>query len=186
MRDERGYGRDDRWRRDGGGGHRRRDRDRDHRPSERELPYRRSRSRSRSRSPEPYRRRERYRPHRRSRSPGEPGRRDWERDRAACEDGGGRRGGERDAEARREEKKKAEAEAADLGPREDEDEEAAMMRLMGFSGFDSTSGKEVEGNAAAGTVKVKSKRQARQYMNRRGGFNRPLPKEKTGEKIGGD
>ena len=180
MRDERGYGRDDCWRRDGGGGgHRRRDRDRDHRPSERELPYRRSRSRSRSRSPEPYRRRERYRPHRRSRSP--------ERDRPAREDGGGRRGGEREAEARREEKKKAEVEpVADLGPREDEDEEAAMMRLMGFSGFDSTSGKEVEGNAAAGAVKVKSTRQARQYMNRRGGFNRPLPKEKTGEKVGGD
>lgn len=37
--------------------------------------------------------------------------------------------------------------------------------------------------AKAGAVKVASKRRARQYMNRRGGFNRPLPAEKTGERV---
>ena len=46
-----------------------------------------------------------------------------------------------------------------------------------------TQGKQVEDEAAnAGAVKAKETRQARQYMNRRGGFNRPLPAEKTGEK----
>ena len=37
--------------------------------------------------------------------------------------------------------------------------------------------------AKEGAVKVASKRRARQYMNRRGGFNRPLPAEKTGERV---
>ena len=45
-------------------------------------------------------------------------------------------------------------------------------------------GKHVEDDAVnAGAVKAKETRQARQYMNRRGGFNRPLPAEKTGEKV---
>lgn len=35
----------------------------------------------------------------------------------------------------------------------------------------------------AGAIKVKKNRLARQYMNRRGGFNRPLPAERTGEKV---
>mmetsp|Transcript_16366 Transcript_16366/g.45600 ORF Transcript_16366/g.45600 Transcript_16366/m.45600 type:complete len:208 (+) Transcript_16366:2562-3185(+) len=64
-------------------------------------------------------------------------------------------------------------------------EELAMMQAMGIpTGFDTTSGKMVEDeNCHVGAVRVKSKRQARQYMNRRGGFNRPLPAEKSGEKI---
>ena len=33
----------------------------------------------------------------------------------------------------------------------------------------------------SGAVKVKQKRRARQYMNRRGGFNRALPREQTGQ-----
>jgi U4/U6.U5 tri-snRNP-associated protein 3 len=45
----------------------------------------------------------------------------------------------------------------------------------------------VEDDAAnVSGIKVKSKRSARQYMNRRGGFNRPLPAEKTGEKVARD
>jgi U4/U6.U5 tri-snRNP-associated protein 3 len=56
---------------------------------------------------------------------------------------------------------------------EEEDEEAAMRRMMGFSGFDSTKGKEVDDpNANASAVFKKSVRSARQYMNRKGGFNR--------------
>ena len=56
------------------------------------------------------------------------------------------------------------------------DEEAEMMRLMGFGGFNSTKGQHVQGNEepAHGTVQVVLKRKYRQYMNRKGGFNRPL------------
>ena len=58
-----------------------------------------------------------------------------------------------------------------------------MMRLMGFGSFSTTQGEEVETNADVGSVKVKSTRQARQYMNRKGGLNRPLPAEMTGQKV---
>ncbi|KAF9180824.1 U4/U6.U5 small nuclear ribonucleoprotein [Haplosporangium sp. Z 11] len=54
-----------------------------------------------------------------------------------------------------------------------EDEEARMMALMGFGGFDSTKGKKVAGADVSG-ADIKKQRQYRQYMNRRGGFNRPL------------
>lgn len=62
-------------------------------------------------------------------------------------------------------------------------DEMQMMTMMGIPfGFDSTQGKHVEDEASnAGAVKAKEKRRARQYMNRRGGFNRPLPAERTGE-----
>jgi U4/U6.U5 tri-snRNP-associated protein 3 len=63
------------------------------------------------------------------------------------------------------------------------DDEAAMMRLMGFAGFDSSKGKETEDpNANLSGVFKKSVRTARQYMNRKGGFNRALPAEVTGVK----
>ncbi|KZT26262.1 hypothetical protein NEOLEDRAFT_244263 [Neolentinus lepideus HHB14362 ss-1] len=55
------------------------------------------------------------------------------------------------------------------------DDDAAMMTMMGLSGFGST--KRVEGNQE-GTADVKKMRTWRQYMNRRGGFNRPLDKIK--------
>lgn len=65
------------------------------------------------------------------------------------------------------------------------EQEAQMMLAMGIPfGFDSTQGKHVEDDAAnAGAVKKKQTRRARQYMNRRGGFNRPLPAERTGETV---
>lgn len=64
----------------------------------------------------------------------------------------------------------------EVGPNEDEIE---MMRMMGIPvGFDSTKGKHVPGADVSG-VRAVSKRQPRQYMNRRGGFNRPLPAERT-------
>jgi hypothetical protein len=54
-------------------------------------------------------------------------------------------------------------------------------------GFDTTRGKHVEDEGAnAGAVKVKTTRTARQFMNRKGGFNRALPAEKTGQKVAGD
>ncbi|KAF8894679.1 hypothetical protein BD779DRAFT_1669149 [Infundibulicybe gibba] len=75
------------------------------------------------------------------------------------------------------------------------DDDAAMMAMMGMQGFGSTKGKQVDGNQE-GSVAVKKMRTWRQYMNRyntcaypnththvdilnrRGGFNRPLDKIK--------
>lgn len=56
-------------------------------------------------------------------------------------------------------------------------EDEAMMAMMGLTGFGTTKGKHVEGNQE-GAVDVKKMRTWRQYMNRRGGFNRPLDKIK--------
>lgn len=53
------------------------------------------------------------------------------------------------------------------------EEEQAMMKLMGFGTFDSTHGKKVVGNEVS-AVNLLQKRKYRQYMNRKGGFNRPL------------
>jgi len=56
-------------------------------------------------------------------------------------------------------------------------ETEAMNAMMGFGGFGTTKGKEISGNQE-GAVFVKKQRTWRQYMNRRGGFNRPLDKIK--------
>ena len=59
------------------------------------------------------------------------------------------------------------------------DEEEQMQRLLGFSGFASTKGDQVEDNkttAAKGAATKNKARKYRQYMNRKGGFNRPLDK----------
>lgn len=61
--------------------------------------------------------------------------------------------------------------AADLEGKSADEQE--MMKLMGFCNFDTTKGKKVDGNDA-GAVHVILKRKYRQYMNRKGGFNRPL------------
>lgn len=52
-------------------------------------------------------------------------------------------------------------------------EEIEMMKTMGFCNFDTTKNKKVDGNDV-GEVHVILKRKYRQYMNRKGGFNRPL------------
>ncbi|KAL5511162.1 hypothetical protein ACEPAH_4377 [Sanghuangporus vaninii] len=57
------------------------------------------------------------------------------------------------------------------------EEEAALRAMLGFGGFGSTKGKPVLGNEE-GAVEIKKQRTWRQYMNRRGGFNRPLDKIK--------
>ncbi|KEI38089.1 uncharacterized protein L969DRAFT_18874 [Mixia osmundae IAM 14324] len=59
---------------------------------------------------------------------------------------------------------------------DDDDDAAAMAALMGFGGFGTTKGHHVAGNNDIGTADVKKERVYRQYMNRRGGFNRPLDK----------
>jgi len=57
------------------------------------------------------------------------------------------------------------------------EDDAALASIMGLNGFGTTKGKPVEGNQEGG-VNVKKVRTWRQYMNRRGGFNRPLDKIK--------
>ncbi|KAK8200743.1 hypothetical protein M8818_006058 [Zalaria obscura] len=62
---------------------------------------------------------------------------------------------------------------------EDEDEEAQMRRLMGFSGFRSTKNTKVPGNDKLYGVRKDKQTEYRQYMNRVGGFNRPLSPSRT-------
>ncbi|KIJ16886.1 hypothetical protein PAXINDRAFT_162503 [Paxillus involutus ATCC 200175] len=88
------------------------------------------------------------------------------------------RGTPRDKDARGKEPARPDAaseegEEMDLTNGDDE----AMMAAMGLVGFGSTKGKHVEGNQE-GTINIKKSRTWRQYMNRRGGFNRPLDKIK--------
>lgn len=70
--------------------------------------------------------------------------------------------------------------AAQAGADEEQDseeDEAEMQRMLGFGSFDTTKGKVVEENKHSAAVGAASKHQARkyrQYMNRRGGFNRSL------------
>ncbi|KAH7152084.1 hypothetical protein B0J13DRAFT_547571 [Dactylonectria estremocensis] len=54
-----------------------------------------------------------------------------------------------------------------------DDDAAAMQAMMGFGGFGTTKNKKVAGNNVGG-VKKEKKLEYRQYMNRQGGFNRPL------------
>jgi len=51
------------------------------------------------------------------------------------------------------------------------EEDPPLSKLMGFSRFHSTKGKKHEDFGAVDLIK---KRTYRQYMNRPGGFNRPL------------
>lgn len=56
---------------------------------------------------------------------------------------------------------------------EEGDSAAQMAALMGFGGFGTTKQKKVPGNDV-GAVRKEKKTEYRQYMNRVGGFNRPL------------
>ncbi|CAK9291855.1 unnamed protein product [Gordionus sp. m RMFG-2023] len=54
-------------------------------------------------------------------------------------------------------------------------EQEEMKKLLGFASFDTSKGKHVEGNVEFGECSnIIKKRKYRQYMNRKGGFNRPL------------
>ena len=57
---------------------------------------------------------------------------------------------------------------------EDEDSEAEMARVMGFKDFRTTKNSKVPGNDRNYAVSKVKKAEYRQYMNRVGGFNRPL------------
>ncbi|KAF0716065.1 Aste57867_3045 [Aphanomyces stellatus] len=57
-------------------------------------------------------------------------------------------------------------------------EEEQMRAMLGFAGFDTTKGKAVEENLrgpALGTSNTKSKREYRQFMNKRSSFVKPKP-----------
>jgi U4/U6.U5 tri-snRNP-associated protein 3 len=59
------------------------------------------------------------------------------------------------------------------------DEEEQMKRLLGFGDFSSSKGQKVDDNQnslARGAAAKNKARKYRQYMNRKGGFNRPLDK----------
>ncbi|KAF2770754.1 hypothetical protein EJ03DRAFT_247428, partial [Teratosphaeria nubilosa] len=56
----------------------------------------------------------------------------------------------------------------------DEDDEAFMARVMGFDKFCTTKNTKVPGNDKNYGVNKVKKAEYRQYMNRVGGFNRPL------------
>lgn len=138
---------------------RRRDRDRDIRERDRERHRERRRRRSRDRSRE-RRRVSGERDHRRRRSYTRSRSRSYERDRSYDRQKNKAQTSERPAIT-----------AADLeGKSQDEQD---MLKLMGFCNFDTTKGKKVDGNDV-GAVHVILKRKYRQYMNRKGGFNRPL------------
>jgi U4/U6.U5 tri-snRNP-associated protein 3 len=72
---------------------------------------------------------------------------------------------------------KMETDADEAKPVKEEDEdsdEAAMRKVMGFGKFRSTKNTKVPGNDKNYAVRKEKKTEYRQYMNRTGGFNRPL------------
>jgi len=112
-----------------------------------------------SRSPERDDRRDR-REERRSRSPRRGDDRDKRRD-------------ERPRDARdkkRDEKRRDPSEEPEIDTK---NEDAMMQQMLGFSNFDTSKGKD-HATTDEWMIKRRSKRKYRQYMNRRGGFNRPL------------
>jgi U4/U6.U5 tri-snRNP-associated protein 3 len=59
-------------------------------------------------------------------------------------------------------------------PDDMDDDTWQMKRMMGFAGFKSTKNTKVPGNDRNYAVRRDKQMEARQYMNRQGGFNRPL------------
>jgi U4/U6.U5 tri-snRNP-associated protein 3 len=59
-------------------------------------------------------------------------------------------------------------------PEDMDEDEWEMLKVMGFGGFKSTKNTKVPGNDKNYGVRKDKQLQARQYMNRQGGFNRPL------------
>ncbi|KAL9254730.1 U4/U6.U5 small nuclear ribonucleoprotein 27 kDa protein-like protein [Drosera capensis] len=121
-------------------------------------------ARSRTRSPDRHRHRSTTR-RTPSRSPSRPRRDDKDRSKAAVSEKQKKNGKEEEGEK-----------GGGAGDEVDADEVEMMKKLGIPTGFDSTKGKPVPGANVSG-VRVVTKRQPRQYMNRRGGFNRPLPAE---------
>jgi U4/U6.U5 tri-snRNP-associated protein 3 len=71
---------------------------------------------------------------------------------------------------RRDEKRRDPSEEPEIDTK---NEDAMMQQMLGFSNFDTSKGKD-HATSDEWMIKRRSKRKYRQYMNRRGGFNRPL------------
>ncbi|KAM6944230.1 U4/U6.U5 small nuclear ribonucleoprotein 27 kDa protein isoform 2-T2 [Lycodopsis pacificus] len=128
-----------------------RERERKRRERERSRSRDRDRERRRSRSRSPHRRRSRS-PPRRHRSSSSP------------------------SEERKDSKEKT-AKPITISAEDMEgktEEEIEMMKLMGFGSFETSKGRKTDGSVNAFAINVSMKRKYRQYMNRKGGFNRPL------------
>ncbi|CAL8248291.1 unnamed protein product [Merluccius merluccius] len=126
-------------------------RDRERRRRERERSRSRDRDRRRSRSRSPHRRRSRSPPRRHRSDSGSPS---------------------RQKDAKEKSVKPIQISAEDMQGKTEE--EIEMMKTMGFGSFDTTKGKKTTGSVNAHATNVSQKRKYRQYMNRKGGFNRPL------------
>ncbi|CAL1616445.1 unnamed protein product [Knipowitschia caucasica] len=129
-------------------------RDRERRRRERS----RSRERRRSRSRSPHKRRSRTPPRRHRSASLSPSRQKREDDRK---------------ESKQPKAKPIQMSAEDMEGKTEE--EIEMIKLMGFGAFDSSKGKKRNDSSVhAHAINVSMKRKYRQYMNRKGGFNRPL------------
>ncbi|KAM6944229.1 U4/U6.U5 small nuclear ribonucleoprotein 27 kDa protein isoform 1-T1 [Lycodopsis pacificus] len=129
-----------------------RERERKRRERERSRSRDRDRERRRSRSRSPHRRRSSRSPPRRHRSSSSP------------------------SEERKDSKEKT-AKPITISAEDMEgktEEEIEMMKLMGFGSFETSKGRKTDGSVNAFAINVSMKRKYRQYMNRKGGFNRPL------------
>ncbi|XP_056131510.1 U4/U6.U5 small nuclear ribonucleoprotein 27 kDa protein [Lampris incognitus] len=131
-------------------------RERERRRRERERSRSRDRDRRRSRSRSPHKRRSRSPPRRHRSSSSSPVR---QKDRREDE---------------RKEVKEKSIQISEEDMQGKTEEEIEMMKLMGFSSFDTTKGRKTDGSVNAHAINVSQKRKYRQYMNRKGGFNRPL------------
>ncbi|XP_028314457.1 U4/U6.U5 small nuclear ribonucleoprotein 27 kDa protein [Gouania willdenowi] len=128
-----------------------RDRERRRRERDRSRERDRDRDRRRSRSRSPHRRRSRSPVRRHRSSSSSPTRQKDAKDKPA---------------------KPIQISAEDMEGKTEE--EIEMMKVMGFGAFDTTKGKKRDGSVNASATNVSMKRKYRQYMNRKGGFNRPL------------
>ncbi|XP_070760869.1 U4/U6.U5 small nuclear ribonucleoprotein 27 kDa protein [Enoplosus armatus] len=136
-----------------------RDRERRRRERDRSRSRDRDRDRRRSRSRSPHRRRSRSPPRRHRSSSLSPTRQKDRRD---------------DDRKEGKDKPAKPIQISEEDMQGKTEEEIEMMKLMGFGSFDSTKGKKSDGSANAHAINVSMKRKYRQYMNRKGGFNRPL------------
>ncbi|KAF2015319.1 hypothetical protein BU24DRAFT_421623 [Aaosphaeria arxii CBS 175.79] len=85
-----------------------------------------------------------------------------------------RSGGPVKAEVKSEEPEDVKMTDAAARPDDMDEDTWEMMKVMGFKGFKTTKNTKVPGNDRNYGVRKDKKMEARQYMNRQGGFNRPL------------
>lgn len=75
---------------------------------------------------------------------------------------------------RREAKERKRAEMMDVDGDIQQADDSTLLKVMGFAKFRSTQNTKVPGNDKLYAVRKEKTTEYRQYMNRHGGFNRPL------------